>query len=159
MVRLIVRILEKYYFKSYTSEIILGEWYIVILYYVIKFIWNYLYFLIVYKLDSPHIVIFQFIVISLKIIDVRKNITLLFTTLVSIISGLIYTEILELNFCKLNVNTKVRIDDRAKIETQTIFKEMNILNDFLNDSDLNISENPLYNDMNKEENDNNETKK
>ena len=159
IVRLIARYFERYYFKIDTSEIIFAEWYMVILYCIVKFIWNYLYFLIVYKLDSPHIVIFQFIVISLKIIDVRKNITLLFTTLVSIISGLIYTEILELNFCKLNVNTKVRIDDRAKIETQTIFKEMNILNDFLNDSDLNISENPLYNDMNKEQNDNNETKK
>ena len=134
LVRLFVRIIEREVLKINTSNIVFAEWYYVISYCIVKFLWNYLYFIIVYKLDSPHIVIFQFIVISHKSIELRNNIIIILTSLISILSGLIYTEILELNFCKLSANTKIRIDKRAKFETDTIFKEFNIID--LNENNI-----------------------
>ena len=48
--------------------------------------------------------------------------------IVSIIFSLIYLEIIELNFCNLNLNLKKNIDNRVKKENNKIFGNLSNIN-------------------------------
>ena len=79
----------------------------------------YLFYYIIYKLSPTHAIITEGISIlfSLMFITFYSNRIILFiVTITAIISGLIYLEIIELNFCNLNLNLKKNITRRAKDE-------------------------------------------
>ena len=90
----------------------------------------YLFYYIIYKLTPTHSIISQCFSIllptKLSKFDLNLNI-LLILSIIIIISGLIYLEIIELNFCNLNLNLKKNIDNRGKNEDITI-----LFNDDLN---------------------------
>ena len=54
-----------------------------------------------------------------------NRIILFIVTITAIISGLIYLEIIELNFCDLNLNLKKNIYNRAKNEKISMYKILN----------------------------------
>ena len=79
----------------------------------------YLFYYIIYKLSLTHATITEGISILLPIMFITfliNWIIILIVTIIVIISGLIYLEIIELNFCNLNLNLKKNITRRAKDE-------------------------------------------
>ena len=80
---------------------------------------NYLFYYIISKLSPSHSIISQCISILLPMIFgiiYLSDMMLLILTTIGIIFGLIYLEIIELNFCNLNKNLKKNIFQRAEKE-------------------------------------------
>ena len=79
----------------------------------------YLFYYIIYKLSPTHAIITEGISILFSIMFLSffiNRIILLIVSIFAIISGLIYLEIIELNFCNLNLNSKNNIYNRGKKE-------------------------------------------
>ena len=90
-----------------------------ILFYFILIGNYYLFYYIIYKLSPTHSIICQCfsILLPTKLAKFDLNLKiLLILSIIIIISGLIYLEIIELNFCNLNLNLKKNISNRAKNE-------------------------------------------
>ena len=79
---------------------------------------NYLFYYIIYKLSPTHAIISQCISILLPTIFLFSFNQMIISILyiISIIFSLIYLEIIELNFCNLNLNLKKNIYNRGKNE-------------------------------------------
>jgi len=92
----------------------------------------YLFYYIIYKLSLTHATITEGISILLPIMFITfliNWIIILSVTIIAIISGLIYLEIIELNFCDLNLNLKKNIYNRAKSEDKIILENMSDTDD------------------------------
>ena len=115
--RFIYLIIQKKYIISFSFK--------QILFFVFRFLYYFFYYLILFKFDAQHIVFLDLILIG--ILDNKTNNKILFyiSFIISIISGLIYVEILELNFCNLSKNIKKNIDQRALKETYLLAKNKN----------------------------------
>ena len=88
----------------------------------------YLFYYIIYKLTPTHSIISQCFSIllptKLSKFDLNLNI-LLILSIIIIISGLIYLEIIELNFCNLNLNLKKNIYNRGENEDIKLLGNIN----------------------------------
>ena len=80
-----------------------------------------------------------------------KNIIIIISDIFEVLLILVLLEVIELNFCGLNENTKKNISSRSKNETNIIMNDENDDNDNDNDNDDNKSD-----DSNEEENNNNQ---
>lgn len=119
-------------FSDFTENI-----FILSIYFISSFITYFIYYKIIYKLGPIHAYISDFIglIISDEILQIgkskRENINFqdLIIMIVFVISLLIYSEIIQLNFCSLNENTKKMVRERA-------IKDSNFLmiNPFFTDS-------------------------
>ena len=95
------------------SQISLFNILFIIFYFIIYLTNNFLYYKIIEKLGP--IYLFMSELISYFIFRKKKsNIISIIINLLLIISCSVYLEILELNFCNLNQNTKKNIENRAE---------------------------------------------
>ena len=96
------------------------------IFFIVVLIQVFLYFIIVLKLGVIHAFIIDslsnFILLSF---DLSKNIIEIIIIGLSIISCLIYLEIMELNFCDLNHNIKKKIGKRAMKEIKNKIEQFN----------------------------------
>ncbi len=120
-------------FPDFTDNI-----YIFFIFFISSFINYFIYYKIIYKLGPIHAYISDLIalIIADKILQIgksnRENINFkdLIIMFVFIISLLIYSEVIQLNFCRLNENTKKKLHERAIEDTNYL-----LLNSFYTDSE------------------------
>jgi len=87
--------------------------YILILFIVSSLINYFLYYKIIYELGPIHIYIGEFIGFFIYQRLFKNEFTDIIIFIIFIISSLIYCEIIILNFCGLNKNTKINVEKRA----------------------------------------------
>ena len=106
--------------KKYTNDFPLFG----ILYFFLRLSYYFFFYLIIFKFNAQHIVILIQIMTGLLQIKQTQHYNLLIISIIiSLISGLIYIEILVLNFCNLSENVKKNIEQRGLRETYLISKK------------------------------------
>ena len=98
----------------------------IILLFIVMMINVYLEFKIISELGLIHRFMSDLISTYISEIIINKKFDLLLIGLLLIISGLIYLEIIQLNFCGLNINIKQNIEKRMDEEFKNQFKQNNI---------------------------------
>ena len=99
----------------------------IILLFIVMMINVYLEFKIISELGLIHRFMSDLISTYISEIIINKKFDLLLIGLLLIISGLIYLEIIQLNFCGLNINIKQNIEKRMDEEFKNQFKQNNII--------------------------------
>ena len=104
-----------------------------IIYIILRFFYYYLYYTIISKLEPIYLYINDTIVLLLLqfILDENnkykiKNINLILITIITIISCFIFNEVIELNFCGLNKNTKQNIILRSQDNYLSMIKDISM---------------------------------
>ncbi len=104
-----------------------------ILYFIVKLFYYYLYYTIISKLEPIYLYIKDSIVLLLLEIILNENaeykiptINLIIITIITIISCFIFIEVIELNFCGLNKNTKQNITKRSQDNYLSMIKDISM---------------------------------
>ena len=104
-----------------------------IIYIILRFFYYYLYYTIISKLEPIYLYINDTIVLLLLqfILDENnkykiQNINLIIITIITIISCFIFIEVIELNFCGLNKNTKQNITKRSQDNYLSMIKDISM---------------------------------
>ena len=92
-----------------------------ILYLILRFLYYYIYYIIILKLEPIYLYVNECILLLISQVIIKayyvhkiSNIGLIISTIITIISCFIFTEVLELNFCGLNKNIKNNIIIRSE---------------------------------------------
>ena len=104
---------------------------IYVLYFFISLFYNYLFYNIINKSGVIHALIYYYLSYLLYKIYTDKDYFSIMAMGVFIISSLIYIELVVLNFCGLNRNVEIEIEDRGEREINELFNDLKHENSIL----------------------------